>query len=191
MKKVYVSWTDVQRQTQDIIRQMNLDDWRPDYVVGITRGGLAPAVLISQYLNVRMETLKVSLRDNVDCETNCWMPEDAFGYVWKEHRKDPEVTSDIDRRQRILIVDDINDSGETLNWIKNDWQSSCMPNDPAWQDIWNHNVRIAVLYQNESSHSELTPDYAAEVINKLEEPQWVVFPWEEWWRRWNPSEEHQ
>ena len=43
MKKVYVNWSDVERQTQDIIRQMYLDDFHPDYVVGITRGGLTPA----------------------------------------------------------------------------------------------------------------------------------------------------
>jgi hypoxanthine phosphoribosyltransferase len=66
MKKVYVSWADVQRQTQEIIRQMSLDGFHPEYVVGITRGGLIPANLISQYLEVPMHTLKVSLRDDTD-----------------------------------------------------------------------------------------------------------------------------
>ena len=63
MKKVYVSWNDVQRQVQELVRQMWLDRWTPDYVVGITRGGLVPANLISQYLDCRMETLQVRLRD--------------------------------------------------------------------------------------------------------------------------------
>ena len=63
MKKLYVSFEDVQRQVQDIIRQMYTDSWRPDYVVGLTRGGLTPAVLLSQYLNVPMYALHVSLRD--------------------------------------------------------------------------------------------------------------------------------
>ena len=61
MKKVYVSWNDVQRQVQELIRQMWIDGWTPDYVVGITRGGLTPANLVSQYLGRPMETLKVSL----------------------------------------------------------------------------------------------------------------------------------
>ena len=50
MKKILVSWTDVEKQTQEILRQLHLDQWRPDYVVGLTRGGLTPANLISQYL---------------------------------------------------------------------------------------------------------------------------------------------
>jgi hypothetical protein len=64
MKKTFVSWSDVQKHTQEILRQLTRDNWRPDYVVGLTRGGLVPANLISQYLDVPMETLKVSLRDD-------------------------------------------------------------------------------------------------------------------------------
>ena len=187
-KKVYVSWHDVQRQCQELVRQMWLDRWVPDYIVGITRGGLTPAVLLSQYLDRPMNTLRVNLRDHAETESNLWMAEDAFGY----HPTDlPDLpTSNPALRKNILIVDDINDEGGTLNWIRQDWQSSCLPDDPAWNDIWNHNVRIAVLYQNESSHSMLTPDYAADVINKMETPQWIVFPWEEWWKRWQLNKEH-
>ena len=79
MKKLFLNWHDVERQTQEILRQINLDRWRPDYVVGLTRGGLVPANLISQYLECPMETLKVSLRDGSECESNLWMAEDAFG----------------------------------------------------------------------------------------------------------------
>lgn len=165
MKKVYVSWNDAQRQVQELVRQMWQDRWVPDYVVGITRGGLTPANLISQYLGVPMETLKVSLRNGQeDCESNFWMQEDAVS------------------GKNILIVDDINDSGATLNWIHKDW---------AIGSRWGDNVRVAVLYDNESSESKITPDYSAEDINKAADPQWIVFPWEEWWRRWNPEEQHQ
>lgn len=193
MKKVYVSWNDVQRQVQELIRQMWRDGWQPDYVVGITRGGLVPANLISQYLGCQMHTLKVTLRDGqeMDCETNAWMSEDAYGYVPQSERTEEMPTySHISRRKNILLVDDINDSGATLTWIKNDWQSSCLPKDPAWQDVWNNNVRVAVLYENQGSASALDVDYCAETINKIDDPQWIVFPWEEWWRRWNPQEEH-
>ena len=59
MKKVYVSWRDVEQQVQDISQQIWIDNWRPDYVVGITRGGLVPGNLLSQYLDCPMHTLKV------------------------------------------------------------------------------------------------------------------------------------
>ena len=167
MKKIYHTWQDVECQTQEILRQLHVDAWRPDYVVGLTRGGLVPANLISQYLEVPMQTLKVSLRDGDEnvCESNLWMAEDAY------------------EGKQILIVDDINDSGATLNWIKEDWQSGCFPKDERWKDVWGNNVRVAVLVDNEASKSKLNVSYSAVDLNKAEEDSWIVFPWEAWWQR--------
>ena len=177
MKKIYYSWQDVERQTQEILRQLQRDAWRPDYVVGLTRGGLVPANLISQYLSIPMECLKVSLRDESgQPESNLWMAEDAYGY----EVVDPMHGSD--SRKKILIVDDINDSGATLNWIKKDWQASCFPDNPRWNLVWGNNVRIAVLVDNEASACELNINYNAVDLNKAEEDSWIVFPWEDWWK---------
>lgn len=167
MKTVYYTWHDIENQTQEILRQLHIDQWKPDYVVGLTRGGLVPAHLISQYLGCSMETLKVSLRDDNQCESNFWMAEDAVGHQSKKN---------------ILIVDDINDSGATINWIRQDWQGSCWPDSPEWANIWGENVRIAVLVDNQSSECEIPISYSAVEVNKLEDPQWIVFPWEDWWR---------
>ena len=170
MNKIYYTWRDVEHHTQEILRQICSDSWRPDYVVGLTRGGLVPANLISQYLGCRMETLKVSLRDDTECESNLWMAEDAFGH-------------EMDQPKRILIVDDINDTGATLNYIREDWPSGCFPDNPRWTKVWGSNVRVAVLVDNESSKSEIPVSYSAVDINKAEQDSWIVFPWEEWWQR--------
>jgi hypoxanthine phosphoribosyltransferase len=178
MNKIYYTWQDVEQQTQEILRQLHNDAWRPDYVVGLTRGGLVPANLISQYLECPMETLKVSLRDdNSQPESNLWMAEDAFG-----HSVHDPMCSD-NGRKNILIVDDINDSGATLNWIMKDWQSSCFPKDKRWKEIWGHTVRVAVLVDNESSKSKLNVSYSAIDLNKAEQDVWIVFPWESWWNK--------
>ena len=169
MKKIYYSWQDVEHQTQEILRQLQRDAWMPDYVVGLTRGGLVPANLISQYLEVPMETLKVQLRDGAESESNLWMAEDAFGC----NREIPK---------NILIVDDINDTGATLNWIKKDWASGCLPNDPHWNFVWGQNVRVATLVDNEASKSEISVSYSAVDLNKAKEDCWIVFPWEDWWK---------
>ena len=170
MNKIYYTWSDVEHHTQEILRQIHADAWRPDYVVGLTRGGLVPANLISQYLGCRMETLKVSLRDDTECESNLWMAEDAFGH-------------EMEQPKNILIVDDINDTGATLNYIREDWPSGCFPDNPRWKKVWGSNVRVAVLVDNESSKSEIPVSYSAVDINKAEQDSWIVFPWEEWWQR--------
>jgi len=176
MKKIYHTWQEIECQTQEILRQIMQSNWRPDYVIGLTRGGLIPANLISQYLEVPMQTLKVSLRDEAEQESNLWMAEDAYGYKIL----DPMCSDD--GRKNILIVDDINDSGATLNWIRQDWMSSCFPTDDRWNEIWGTNVRVACLYDNESSKSQLPVTYSAVAINKAHEDAWIVFPWEDWWR---------
>ena len=33
MKKLFLTWQDVEHQTQEILRQLQQDQWRPDYVV--------------------------------------------------------------------------------------------------------------------------------------------------------------
>ena len=160
MKKLYVSDIDIREYVNRISFQMYKDNWRPDYIVGLTRGGLVPAVHMSHALDIPMWTLKVALRDHADTEINAWMAEDAF------------------EGKNILIVDDINDTGGTLDWIIEDWQGGCLPDDLKWNDVWGNNVRFAVLFDNLSSKFSRKIDYSAVEINKAEEDVWIVYPWE-------------
>lgn len=185
--KYFVSWEEYRGLVAEIARQISVDNWRPDYIVGITRGGLSAAVMLSHYFDVPMEALKVSLRSSdPSCESNTWMAEDAYGYLDEDHRVtlgDFNLTQNDAFKKNILIVDNINDNGATLNWIRRDWQSSCMPNDPVWADVWGNNVRTAVLVDNTHNDNEIEIDYVGMEINKFETPQWIVFPYELWWQQ--------
>ena len=167
MKKHYYTYNDLHKAAIDIIIKMYKDNWTPDYVVGITRGGLPLALRISQLLDCRMETLKVKLRDAVDgeeCESNCWMAEDALGYNTQA--------------KNILIVDDINDTGATFDWIRQDWPAGCLPGDSSWKSsVFGKNVRFAVMTENLSSEFGEV-DYHWHEVNKAEEDVWLVYPWE-------------
>lgn len=184
MKKQVINYQELNGLVAKICRDISIDNWRPDYIVGLTRGGLIPATMISHYLNIPMHTLKVSLRDNVDTESNCWVSEDALGYIPLEDRKANGGWSSLpSKRKNILIVDDINDTGATLNWIMQDWQSSCMPEDKGWSSVWNQNVKFAVLVDNLSSQCNVKMDYIGFEVNKAEKDVWIDFPWENWWAK--------
>jgi len=177
--KHYYNWQDVENSCINIALQMYKDNWRPDYIVGITRGGNVPATILSNMLNVRGEALKVSLRDATgESESNCWMASDAFGYVDEEERANTKSRWDIAKRKKILIVDDINDTGATFNWIKQDWPAGCLPNEESWKTVWHNNVRFATITDNLSSNFNGTVDYSVHEVNKAEQDVWLVYPWE-------------
>ena len=164
IKKHYYSWQDIETMCVSIVNQMYKDNWRPDYIVGLTRGGNVPATIISNMTGIRCEALKVSLRDDDSgSESNCWMAEDAFGYNTQA--------------KKILIVDDINDTGATFNWIMHDWQSGCLPDEPSWDTVWTKNVRFATLTENLASDFS-NVSYTCHEVNKAEEDVWLVYPWE-------------
>jgi len=167
--KRIITQSELEKIINDLCRKIVKSKWMPDYVVGITRGGLIPAVMISHYFELPMYALQVSLRDNAaNNESNLWMAEDAFGY---------------DKiKKNILIVDDINDSGATINWIINDWQQNCLPNDPYWEKVWNNNVKFLTIVDNLSSNCKVDIDYTGVEVNKAENSVWIDFPYETWWK---------
>jgi len=143
-KKAYYTWQQVQNMVQDILRQTR--DKQFDVVVGLTRGGLTPAVLVSQYLDIPMYTLKISLRDHQEQESLAVLDKLS--------------------NQKVLVIDDINDTGATINYIKENWTLN--------------NLTYAVLINNEASDADV--DYSSVDINKRENDVWIVFPWEDWWK---------
>lgn len=195
MNKLVLDHRKTEALVSKIAREIAINNWKPDYIVGLTRGGLIPAVMLSHYLNVPLHTLNVSLRDGEGRESNLWMADDALGPQSKERFVEDEndvagilaAASDLleqgETYKNILIVDDINDTGATFNWIMNDWKNSCFPNDDSWDEVWNQNVRFAVLVDNLASQCECAMDYVGMEINKAENDVWVDFPWEDWWAK--------
>ena len=162
--KVYYTWKDIEHMLDTINNLMFADNWCPDYIVGMTRGGLVPAVMMSNKTGIMMHALDVRFRDTDDDysgpESNMWMAEDALGEC-----------------KNILIIDDINDTGKTLTWIKEDWKASMGGAIPHNLNAWGDNIRTACLIDNQASGFD-GMDYTALEINKMENDVWVVFPWE-------------
>lgn len=159
-KKVHYTWKDIEHMIMVLNNLMYADNWRPDYIVGLTRGGLVPASMLSNATDILLHTLDTR---HPSPESNLWMAEDACGYECE--------------KKNILVIDDINHSGKGFEWIKADWESGCLPDDEHWNNVWGENVRFATLVDNAAS-SFKDVDYTAIELNKTEEDVWVVFPWE-------------
>ena len=121
--------------------------WMPDVVMGVNRGGVIPGVYLSHRIKRKHIPVDVRLRDNVDTNNL-----DALYRA-------------IDKGEKILIIDDINDTGATFEYIK-------------FNCVSNANVRYAAVINNKPS--PFTVDYHGYEIDKSVEDRWVVFPWEEW-----------
>ena len=68
--------------------------------------------------------------------------------------------------ENILIVDDINDTGATFEWIWDDWKLEKL-----------YKVKFASLTENLASNFEHV-SYHVHEVNKAEEDVWLVYPWE-------------
>jgi len=90
MRHEYLNDVDVKNCLMDIIRQMYMDGFKPDVVVGLVRGGSTPANLLSQFLDVP-----------------CYMI-----------NKDEDHLS-LPSGRNVLVIDDINDTGKSLTDISN------------------------------------------------------------------------
>ena len=165
MNKLIIKNKQFKNLVANICKQIGAGGWRPDYIVGLTRGGLLPAVMISHYLDIPMQSLDISLRDGGNTVSNLGMAEDAY------------------EGKNILVVDDINDQGTTINWIMKDWPSGCFPDDERWERIWGNNVRFAVVVDNMSSQCSIGMSYWGMEVNKAEDDVWIEFPYEEWWTK--------
>jgi hypoxanthine phosphoribosyltransferase len=138
MKKVFLSEEKFRNCLVNIFMQMYHDSFKPDLIVGLARGGLAPGVYLSHMLDVPFKALnKYELFYNSIESPN------------------------------VLVIDDINDTGATLKDFSN-----------RYTDLFDM-VRYAVIVNNESSSFDA--DYYGMSYNKLDEPDWWVFPWEKWW----------
>jgi xanthine phosphoribosyltransferase len=156
------TWEGIEIGVNSIAMQMFKDEWRPDYIVGITRGGLIPGVLLSHTTDIPMKTLCVQLKsDGLEevTEHNAQMARDAL----KNNKK-------------ILIIDDINRGGDAISWIIDDWQDAIGMVGDYKSESWHTNVRFASLIDN--PNSKVPMDYCNEEIDLDEENVWVEFPWE-------------
>ena len=129
----------------DCRRLTEIIDWEFDTIVGISRGGLTPAHLLGEYYDIR-EVYAIN----------------TIGYDDTEKLENTKVFNipDISSAKNVLIVDDIVDSGDTLELVLSTLSQS-----------YPHcSFRSASLFYKESATIE--PDWYSQEATK-----WIDFFW--------------
>jgi uncharacterized protein len=120
-------------------------EYDPDLVIGIARAGVIPGAVVASILRVDFHSMKISRRDGDE-----------------QVRERPAILSSAPaaaRGQRVLIVDEISSSGETLRMALS-----------AVRNVGPTEVRTATAFVRPRGYK---PDYFA-----LETDQTVIFPWD-------------
>lgn len=159
--KIHYTGEQMAHDLKDIARQAMLDNFRPDYVVGIARGGVVPATMMSHYYQVPLITLNLSLRDQ--------KVEGAVDYA--------AIRSMLLSDKKLLLIDDICDSGDTLAMVVNNLET--LLNGQANTKM--ENLRTAVLWNN-VAQDVYEADYVGREISRADDERWIIFPYEEWWK---------
>jgi len=141
------SWDRVYEMLIDLALRIRRSGFSPDIIVGVSRGGWAPGRILSDLLeNTHTVNIKIEF----------------YLGIGKTTRK-PVVTqplSDDIAGKRVLVVDDVSDTGESLKVALDHMQEKGASG-----------VRSVTVYYK--PHSTYKPDFYADST-----PDWIIFPWE-------------
>jgi hypoxanthine phosphoribosyltransferase len=143
-----VSWELFYDMARQLAFMIHNDNYRPDIIIAIARGGYTPARILSDYLGVMdMTSFKVKHYQSTEKE--------AVAVI--QHPLAADVSG-----QKILLVDDVSDTGDTFEVAIDHINDSANPTE----------VRTAVLHHK--TVSKYKPEY---FTREVKEWHWITYPW--------------
>jgi uncharacterized protein len=159
--KTFISANDLLVDSFALARAIFASGWRPTHIVGVWRGGAPVGIAVQEWL----EYHGVST-DHIAIRTSSYIGIDQQAKQVRVHALD-YLVSHVNADDRLLIVDDVFDSGRSLEAILAELARRCRRNLPA-------DIRIATVYYKPArNRTPLQPDYFVR-----ETDQWLVFPHE-------------
>ena len=155
MNKVNIDWEMFKFLGRAIEAKLDEEEL-PNLIVGLSRGGLPLATMLSNRLGVPMLPLVWSLRDNPMRDV------DGLRDILDKHKEG-----------EILLVDDLIDSG---NSYKDIWETFY-----AHWEMTNVKITPVVLLHNTDAFEKLpgwNKPVSAVKFSRTMTPEWFVFPWE-------------
>lgn len=141
------SYEDIHNACHQAAQLITGYEWQFHRIMGISRGGFFPAMILSHMLKIPVTPVVYSSKVGAGDDKN-------------HHNVLPEVG----KHERLLIVDDICDTGNTLYEIKSHYELSGMF------------AYTFALYYKSRAVPVVIPDFKWRVIP--EDSPWVIFPYE-------------
>ena len=140
--------------------QVYEDGYRPNYIIGVWRGGTPIGIAVQEFFSVLgVPSDHIAIRTShyrgID-ERESGVQVFGLNYVIKK----------VESEDSLLIVDDVHDTGISIEKIVSDLKSACKKNTPE--------IRVATPYFKPSKNrTKRKPDYYLHETDK-----WLVFPHE-------------
>jgi hypoxanthine phosphoribosyltransferase len=144
-----------------LARQIHKSGFRPTHIVGVWRGGAPVGIAVQEYLDYRgIETNHLAVRTASYTGIDRQAPEvRVFGEGY--------LVDTLNAEDRLLIVDDVYDSGRSIQALQRVLKEKCRRNYPG-------EVKVAtVFYKPARNTTDSLPDFFVE-----ETDDWLVFPHE-------------
>ncbi len=161
MDKKFISADELLRDSMELARRVVASGMRPTFLIALWRGGAPIGITVQEVL----EYYGIHT-DHIAIRTSSYDGIDQQSKTVKVHAID-YLVSRLTAEDELLIVDDVFDSGRSLEAVIEELKRRCRRNLPE-------KIRIAtVYYKPERRRTELTPDYFVHATE-----HWLVFPHE-------------
>lgn len=159
IKKIFIDANTLLLDSFSLARQIYESNFSPTLLIGIWRGGTPPGIAIHEFL-----TLKGLDLDHTVIKAHSYKGIEHYGEVQIEGLD--HILYLIHPEDKILIVDDIFDTGRTLKALIQNIQERVKGGKPT--------IKIAtIFYKPTKNQTNIVPDYYFKVVD-----QWVIFPHE-------------
>ena len=160
MKKLFIQPESLLKDSSQLAWNVYESGFEPNYIIGVWRGGAPIGIAVQEFLSF----LGIK-SDHVAVRTSYYSGIDARKESVQVYGLN-YVIRQLESEDRLLIVDDVHDTGNSIAQIINDITSACKKNTPE--------MKIATPYHKpNNSETGRKPDYYIH-----ETDQWLVFPHE-------------
>ena len=160
MGKLFIQSEELLKDSFNLAWQVYESGYRPNYIIGVWRGGAPIGIAVQEFLDVLgVPSDHIAIRtshykgiDLRDSQVQVY----GLNYIIKQ----------VESEDSLLIVDDVHDTGISIQKIISDLQTACKKNTPE--------IKVATPYfKPKKNKTERKPDF---YIHETE--KWLVFPHE-------------